>query len=131
MGCLQRVCARGAACLVRRPLCTSSSRRVLDSGNLIDRGGVTGRNFMILGPPGAGKGTYSKHIAKMMGGVPVIGTGDMVRTAIASGSELGRRLQLYNDLGKLVPDNIVNELLRERLESRDKQPFLRMVQTMD
>jgi adenylate kinase len=73
-----------------------------------------GRNLMLLGPPGAGKGTYSKHIAERLG-LPIVGTGDMIRDVIRQGGERAERLRAYSDAGALVPDQEVLSLLNERL----------------
>lgn len=73
---------------------------------------------MLLGAPGAGKGTYSNILAKRFG-LPIVGTGDMIRAVIASGSDAGKRLAAYSDRGELVPDALVLELLEERLGRPD------------
>ena len=95
-----------------------STRRVVNTSALGE--GTTGRNLMLLGAPGAGKGTYSKYIAQTFN-LPIIGTGDMIRAVIKAGGEHGKRLQQYSDLGQLVPDEDVLELLRTRLLESDAQ----------
>jgi len=75
-------------------------------------------NLLVLGPQGAGKGTQAKRIAAEHE-IPHISTGDMFRAAIAAGSELGRRVEPILASGRLVPDEITVELIRERLEQRD------------
>ena len=75
-------------------------------------------NLVFLGPPGAGKGTYAKELVKILS-IPHISTGDMFREAVASGSELGKRVKEIMDRGDLVPDEIVNEIVRERLSKPD------------
>jgi adenylate kinase len=74
-------------------------------------------NVLLLGPQGSGKGTQARLIAEAYD-LAHVGTGDMLREAIASGEELGRRVQPLVDAGQLVPDHLMVELVRERL-SRD------------
>ena len=71
-------------------------------------------DLLLLGPPGAGKGTQAKRLAQTHG-IPQLSTGDMLRAAIAAGTELGRRVKPIYDAGELVPDEVVIELIRERL----------------
>jgi adenylate kinase len=71
-------------------------------------------NLILLGPPGAGKGTQAKRLAQTHGLVQ-LATGDMVRAAIASGSELGRRIKAIYDAGQLVPDDIIIDMIAERI----------------
>jgi adenylate kinase len=79
---------------------------------------------VLLGSPGVGKGTYATILSERYG-IPHISTGDMLREAIAKGTPSGRRAKKYIDAGKLVPDEIVNDLLRERLSKGDcKKGFL-------
>ena len=75
-------------------------------------------NVLLLGPQGSGKGTQAKRIAAEYG-LPHIATGDMLRTAIAEGSELGRRVKPIYDSGGLVPDDLMIELIRDRLAATD------------
>lgn len=75
-------------------------------------------NIILLGPPGAGKGTQAKKIAAEYK-LPHISTGDMFRETSASGSELGKKLQGYMSAGKLVPDELVIEIVKERLSKPD------------
>ena len=77
-----------------------------------------GLNILLLGPQGAGKGTQGKLLASEYG-VPHIATGDMLRSAIAEGTELGRRAEPLLNSGQLVPDEIMIGLIRERLDSDD------------
>jgi adenylate kinase len=74
-------------------------------------------NILLLGPQGSGKGTQAKRISAEYG-IPHIATGDMLREAIASGSELGRQVKPILERGDLVPDDLMISLIRERL-SRD------------
>jgi adenylate kinase len=75
-------------------------------------------NVLLLGPQGAGKGTQGKLIA-VEHGIPHIATGDMLRAAMATGSELGRLVQPIYDSGQLVPDDLMIDLIRERLGQDD------------
>ena len=72
----------------------------------------------ILGAPGAGKGTQAENISKKYN-IPSISTGDMIRAAIKSGSELGLEVKSYTDAGKLVPDATVIAIIKERLAQDD------------
>jgi len=74
--------------------------------------------IVLLGPPGAGKGTYASRLTMKIG-IPHISTGDIVREEIKSGSSLGKLLKKYSDRGELVPDNIIIEILKNRLEKED------------
>src|SRR5215211_9419336 len=73
---------------------------------------------MLLGPQGSGKGTQAKLIADAYG-VPHVGTGEMLRDAIAREDDLGRRVQPIVDSGQLVPDELMIELVRYRLGNDD------------
>ena len=75
-------------------------------------------DIVILGPPGAGKGTQAKRIQRELG-ICHIATGDMLREAIEEGSELGLKVKPIYDKGDLVPDDLMIELIRERLEQAD------------
>jgi adenylate kinase len=75
-------------------------------------------NILLLGPQGAGKGTQAKRIAAEYG-IPHIASGDMLRRAIAAGTELGRLVQPIYDRGDLVPDELMIGLIRERLAQPD------------
>jgi adenylate kinase len=75
-------------------------------------------DIVILGPPGAGKGTQAKLISKDAG-IPHVATGDMLREAIADGTELGRRIREVYDRGELVSDELMIELIGERLGQAD------------
>jgi adenylate kinase len=78
-------------------------------------------NLILLGPPGAGKGTQAKRLAQTHGLVQ-LATGDMVRSVIASGSELGRRVKAIYDAGQLVPDDIIIQMIAERIAEPDCVP---------
>ena len=76
--------------------------------------------LVLLGPPGAGKGTQAARVAARFGG-PHIATGDIFRANVAEGTELGRVAQEYMDLGDLVPDEVVIAMVMERLAEQDCQ----------
>jgi len=75
-------------------------------------------NILILGPQGSGKGTQAQQIAASYG-IAHVATGDMLRVAMAAGTELGRRVKPIYDAGELVPDDLMIALIRERLEQDD------------
>lgn len=76
------------------------------------------RNLILTGPPGAGKGTQAKRICERFS-IPQVATGEILREAVASGSEVGLRAKAIMERGDLVPDEIVIEIARERLERPD------------
>ncbi|MDX6493217.1 MAG: adenylate kinase [Gaiellaceae bacterium] len=76
--------------------------------------------ILLLGPQGSGKGTQAQRISSTYG-VPHIATGDMLRAAMAAGTELGRRITPIYDAGELVPDELMIELIRERLSQPDAE----------
>jgi adenylate kinase len=73
---------------------------------------------ILLGPQGAGKGTQAQRLADEVG-AKHISTGDIVRAEIKSGSELGKKVQDYNDRGELVPDEIIVEMAKPYLDDAD------------
>jgi adenylate kinase len=77
-------------------------------------------NVLLLGPQGSGKGTQAQRIAVEYG-IPHIATGDMLRAAMAAGTELGLRVKPIYDAGDLVPDDLMIELIRERLGAADAE----------
>jgi adenylate kinase len=79
---------------------------------------VSELSIVMLGAPGAGKGTQAVRIAEAHG-VPHISTGDMLRAAIAAGSELGQKVKEIVESGALVPDELIIEVIRERLAEPD------------
>jgi adenylate kinase len=76
---------------------------------------------LLLGPQGSGKGTQAKRIEAEYG-IPQIATGDMLRQAMEQGTELGRKVKPIYDSGGLVPDELMIELIRERLSRPDAEP---------
>ena len=77
-------------------------------------------NIVLLGAPGAGKGTQAQKLVAEFG-IAHISTGDLLRAAIKEGSKLGMKAKGYMDEGKLVPDDLVIDLVKERLEADDAQ----------
>jgi adenylate kinase len=75
-------------------------------------------NILLLGPQGSGKGTQGKRVAAEYG-IPHVATGDMLRAAIANRTPLGLRVQPILERGELVPDALMVELIRERLDEDD------------
>ena len=74
--------------------------------------------LILLGPPGAGKGTQAKRLASGLG-APQISTGDILRQAVSDGTELGRKAKSFMDRGALVPDEVVIGIIEERLRRHD------------
>jgi len=74
--------------------------------------------FLIVGPPGVGKGTQAARISEAFG-IPTISTGDIFRSNIAQGTELGRQVKAIVDAGDYVPDTLTNALVEDRLRSAD------------
>src|SRR6185295_8172758 len=77
-------------------------------------------NVLLLGPQGAGKGTQAKRISAEYG-IPQIASGEILRAEMAAGTELGRRVQEVYDRGDLVSDDLMIELIRNRLEQQDTE----------
>jgi len=75
-------------------------------------------NLILLGAPGAGKGTQAEIISKKYQ-IPAISTGNMIREAIANGTEMGLNAKAYTDAGNLVPDEVVIGIIKERLSEDD------------
>ncbi|MDQ3404516.1 MAG: adenylate kinase [Actinomycetota bacterium] len=73
---------------------------------------------VLVGPPGAGKGTQATSLSHKLG-VPHISTGDLFRAHIANDTELGQDVKRYLDSGRLVPDEVTNEMVRGRLAESD------------
>jgi adenylate kinase len=77
-------------------------------------------NLILFGAPGAGKGTYASRLSGLFG-IVSIATGDMFREEIKKGTSLGRKVAEYVRCGKLVPDDIVIDILAERLKAREAE----------
>jgi adenylate kinase len=75
-------------------------------------------NLILLGPPGAGKGTQAQKLEHDLG-IVQLSTGDMLRAAIASGSDLGMKVKGIMDSGALVPDDVIIQMISERIEQPD------------
>lgn len=75
-------------------------------------------NLVLLGPPGAGKGTQAKVLSKDLG-IPHISTGDMLRDALSKEMPLGKKAKEYMSKGELVPDELVIDIVKERLSNSD------------
>ena len=75
-------------------------------------------NLILLGPPGAGKGTQAERLREDFG-LPHISTGDILRAQVAEGTELGNKAQRYMDAGELVPDDIIVSMIRDRINTGD------------
>tara|TARA_B100001094_G_C18084437_1_gene746983 strand:- start:553 stop:1176 length:624 start_codon:yes stop_codon:yes gene_type:complete len=75
-------------------------------------------SIVLFGPPGAGKGTQAEIIVEMTG-KPQISTGDMLRSAVSQGTELGLEAKEYMESGQLVPDQVIIGLIQDRLEDPD------------
>ena len=74
--------------------------------------------LLILGAPGAGKGTQAKRIAKALG-IPAISTGSIFRQNMEDGTELGNQARSYMDAGEFVPDAVTNPMMKARLQAPD------------
>jgi adenylate kinase len=77
-------------------------------------------NLILLGPPGAGKGTQGHRLSERYG-MPEISTGDILRSAVRKGTPLGREAKSYMDRGALVPDGVMIGIVRERLAQDDTE----------
>lgn len=76
--------------------------------------------LVLVGPPGAGKGTQAAVLSEQLG-VPHISTGDLFRANIGNSTPLGQKAKSYMDAGELVPDEVTNEMVRDRLNEPDAQ----------
>jgi adenylate kinase len=77
--------------------------------------------LIIMGPPGAGKGTQAKFIAEHFG-IPAISTGDIFRANVSRGTPLGVEAKKYMDAGEYVPDEVTNLMVRDRIDQPDAEP---------
>jgi adenylate kinase len=77
--------------------------------------------LILMGPPGAGKGTQAKVVADHFG-VPAISTGDIFRANVSRGTPLGKKAQEYMDAGEYVPDEVTNLMVRARIDEPDAEP---------
>ena len=75
-------------------------------------------NLIFLGAPGAGKGTQAEYISEKLS-IPTISTGNIIRAALKNGTEMGKKAKEFVDAGKLVPDDVVIGIIRERLSEDD------------
>jgi adenylate kinase len=76
--------------------------------------------LILMGPPGAGKGTQAKVVADHFG-IPAISTGDIFRAHVSSGTPLGKKAQEYMDAGEYVPDEVTNLMVRARIDEPDAE----------
>jgi adenylate kinase len=77
--------------------------------------------LIIMGPPGAGKGTQAKFVAEHFG-IPAISTGDIFRANVSRGTPLGLEAQRFMDAGEYVPDEVTNRMVRNRIDEDDAKP---------
>jgi adenylate kinase len=77
--------------------------------------------LILMGPPGAGKGTQAKFVAEHFG-IPAISTGDIFRANVSKGTELGLKAQEFMDAGEYVPDEVTNLMVRHRIDEEDAAP---------
>ena len=77
--------------------------------------------LILMGPPGAGKGTQAKYVAEHFG-IPAISTGDIFRANVSKGTELGLKAQQFMDAGEYVPDEVTNLMVRHRIDEEDAAP---------
>jgi adenylate kinase len=77
--------------------------------------------LILMGPPGAGKGTQAKVVADHFG-IPAISTGDIFRANVSQGTELGKKAQEFMDAGEYVPDEVTNLMVRARIDEADAAP---------
>jgi adenylate kinase len=77
--------------------------------------------IILMGPPGAGKGTQASVVADHFG-IPAISTGDIFRANVSKGTDLGRKAKEYMDAGEYVPDEVTNLMVRNRIDEPDAEP---------
>src|SRR5467141_4591426 len=122
---LRRVCAEGP---VARPAVMEKSRVAPDTRPVVTEKSRVApdtrhpdkldRAVIFLGPPGSGKGTQAKELAKQYG-VPHLSTGDMLREHVSKGTPLGLRAKPIMERGELVPDSLVLQMVADRIERPD------------
>lgn len=76
--------------------------------------------FLLIGAPGAGKGTQAERLARTFG-IPAVSTGDIFRFNVKNETELGKQAKAFMDRGEFVPDSLTNDLVRDRLSQTDAQ----------
>ncbi|WP_029520166.1 adenylate kinase [Persephonella sp. IF05-L8] len=81
------------------------------------------RTYIFLGPPGAGKGTQAQRLVEEKGFVQ-ISTGDILREAVKNGTELGKKAKEYMDAGKLVPDDIIIGIIKDKLKELEGKDII-------
>lgn len=91
-----------------------------EPGRIQSGEGPLARRLLIVGPPGAGKGTQAVRIAELLG-IPAISTGDIFRANVSQETELGVLAKSYMDKGEYVPDTVTNDMVRDRLGQEDAQ----------
>src|SRR3546814_3470632 len=74
--------------------------------------------LIVLGPPGAGKGTQAQRLVERYS-IPQLSTGEMLRMAVATGTEIGREAKAIMDRGELVPDDVVTQMVSDRIDHED------------
>ena len=77
--------------------------------------------LILMGPPGAGKGTQAKYVADHFG-IPAISTGDIFRANVSKGTSLGVEAKRFMDAGEYVPDELTNQMVRNRIDEPDADP---------
>ncbi|MCW2818329.1 MAG: adenylate kinase [Marmoricola sp.] len=77
--------------------------------------------LILMGPPGAGKGTQASRVAEQFG-IPAVSTGDIFRENVSKGTELGVKAGEYMDAGEYVPDDLTNRMVRNRIDEDDAKP---------
>ena len=77
--------------------------------------------LILMGPPGAGKGTQATYVAQHFG-IPAISTGDIFRANVGEGTPLGVEAKKYMDAGEYVPDEVTNKMVRNRIDEPDAEP---------
>ena len=88
-----------------------------------------GHNYVFLGAPGVGKGTFAARVAKKLN-IPAISTGDLIRAEIKAKTSLGLKMKEISDSGKLVPDEIVTAMVQKRLAEPDASQGYILVSTV-